>query len=119
MLQSPEELTPSLEEALKGSPKIGVAYHLINDHGVLLEGLSPPPGIVTIIDGQISAQAMRTLSDRLAEVRTGKVRLNSVNDRDFFKKTAKLTPYALTASPLVERFMLEGEPARDDAKGGE
>jgi len=119
MLQSPEELTPSLEEALKGNPKIGVAYHLINDHGVLLEGLSLPPGIVTIIDGQISALAMRTLSDRLSEVRTGKVRLNSVNDRDFFKKTAKLTPYALTASPLIERFMLEGGPAHGDAKGGE
>jgi len=108
MLKQPENAGDVLEAALAGNPKIGVAYHLINDQGVLLDGLEPPEGIVSVVDGDISLQAMDFLVTRLAEVGAGLVRLNSEDDRKFFEKTANLVPYALDASPLVLRFMVPG-----------
>ena len=108
MLKHPEKTGEVLEAALAGNPKIGVAYHLINDQGVLLEGLEPPDGIVTVVEREISAQAMDLLITRLAEVERGQIRLNSKDDRKFFEKTAHLAPYALDASPLVSRFMMPG-----------
>ena len=113
MLKRPEKTGEVLEAALAGNPKIGVAYHLINDQGVLLEGLEPPDGVVTVVEGEISVQAMDLLITRLAEVGSGQIRLNSEDDRQFFEKTANLAPYALDASPLVSRFMMPGAEADD------
>ncbi|KPQ00138.1 MAG: PD-(D/E)XK nuclease superfamily [Rhodobacteraceae bacterium HLUCCA12] len=113
MLKRPVKTGDVLGAALAGNPQIGVAYHLINDQGVLLEGLEPPDGIVTVVEGEISSQAMDLLILRLAEVGEGKIRLNSEDDRDFFEKTANLAPYALDASPLVARFMMPGTEADD------
>lgn len=112
MLKRPERAGEVLEAALAGNPKIGVAYHLINDQGVLLEGVTPPDGVATVVKGEISAEAMILLVTRLSEVSKGLIRLNSKNDGKFFERTAKLTPYALDASPLVSRFMM---PAAEDA----
>jgi hypothetical protein len=113
MLKRPEKTGDVLAAALAGKPQIGVAYHLINDQGVLLEGIKPPDGVVTVVEGEISVQAMDLLILRLAEVGEGKIRLNSEDDRKFFEKTANLTPYALDASPLVARFMMPGTEADD------
>ncbi|TDE40006.1 PD-(D/E)XK nuclease family protein [Antarcticimicrobium sediminis] len=117
MLMRPEKTGEVLEAALAGSPKIGVAYHLINDQGVLLEGLEPPDGVVTVMTGEISASAMGLLITRLAEVGSGVIRLNSEGDRSFFEKTANLAPYALDASPLVSRFMMPGTETTDSMEG--
>lgn len=108
MLMRPEQTGAVFEAALAEKPRIGVAYHLINDQGVLLEGLEPPDGVVTVVTGDISGRAMELLATRLAEVGAGKIRLNTEDDRAFFEKTAGLTPYALDASPLVSRFMMPG-----------
>lgn len=116
MLLQPENVGDALKKALAGHPRIGVAYHLINDQGVLLEGLEPPDGIVTVMTGEISAQAMDLLVARLEDVRSGLVRLNSEDDRRFFEKTAKLAPYALDSSPLVSCFMT---PASEAVVGSE
>jgi RecB family exonuclease len=113
MLKRPEKTGEMLEAALAESPTIGVAYHLINDQGVLLEGLRAPDGIVTVVEGEISRQAMDLLITRLAEVGAGLIRLNSEDDRKFFEKTANLAPYALDTSPLVSRFMMPGAEADD------
>jgi len=67
-----------------------------------------PDGVATVMRGEISANAMGHLVERLAEVGTGIIRLNTTDDRDFFEKTANLAPYALDASPLVTRFMMPG-----------
>ena len=111
MLMRPERAGQVLEAALAGRPRIGVAYHLINDQGVLLEGLEPPDGTATVMTGDISGQAMELLGSRLAEVGAGLIRLNAQDDRTYFDKTASLTPYALDASPLVSRFMVPGTDA--------
>ncbi|SLN58784.1 PD-(D/E)XK nuclease superfamily protein [Roseovarius gaetbuli] len=113
MLLRPEKTGPALEAALAGKPTIGVAYHLINDQGVLLEGLEPPDGVVTVMMGDISGQAMGLLDTRLSEVGAGLIRLNTEDDRAFFEKTANLAPYALDASPLVSRFMVPADMQRE------
>jgi hypothetical protein len=45
---------------------------------------------------------------RLAEVGGGSIRLNGTEDEAAFAKTAALTAYALDASPLLRRFMVQG-----------
>lgn len=113
MLLRPEKTGDVLQRALDNKPRIGVAYHLINDQGVLLEGLEPPDGVVTVMHGEISANAMEHLAKRLLEVGAGVIQLNSTDDRNFFEKKANLAPYALDASPLVSRFMMPGEEDPD------
>ncbi|WP_372922699.1 PD-(D/E)XK nuclease family protein, partial [Roseovarius sp.] len=113
MLIRPEKTGPVLGAVLAAAPKVGVAYHLINDQGVLLEGLEPPDGLVTLITGDISGHAMDLLVTRLAEVGSGLIRLNTENDRTFFEKTAHLAPYALDASPLVSRFIMPDTDTRE------
>lgn len=116
MLMRPEKSSEVLEDALAGHPTIGVAYHLINDQGVLLEGLDPPEGVVTVMNGEISANAMSLLVTRLAEVGSGVIRLNTTDDRSFFEKTANVAPYALDRSPLVTHFMMPGAQTADNLK---
>jgi RecB family exonuclease len=113
MLLRPEATGAVLCEALRCSPQIGVAYHLINDQGVLLEGVNVPPGVATVMEGDISAAAIDGLTRALAEVGAGRVRLNTEGDRAFFEKTAKLAPYALDASPLVARFLIADAEAAE------
>ncbi len=106
MLKRPEETGDVLEAALAGNPPIGVAYHLINDQGVLLEGIQPPDGVVSVLEIDISVHAMDLLSTRLDEVKAGMIHLNTEDERKFFEQTARLSPYALNDSPLVSLFMM-------------
>lgn len=86
-----------------------IAYHLLNDGTVLASGLDPAPGgRVEGVEGDISAKAVALLQTRLAEVGGGSIRLNGTEDEAAFGKTAALTAYALDASPLLRRFMVEG-----------
>lgn len=113
MLMRPDTVGTVLEAALANKPRIGVAYHLINDQGVLLEGLEAPDGVAIVMPPGISDNAIAHLETRLAEVGTGDIRLNCVDDREFFEKTAALAPNALKASPLVELFMMPGANPAD------
>ena len=106
MLLNPDLKEGVLSETLKLKPEIGVAYHLINDSGVLVNGMSLNGEGFEIIDMDISAQAIEKLQERIAEVRTGTVSLNFADDVTFFEKTAKLTPYALKESTLIAEFLL-------------
>ena len=86
-----------------------IAYHLLNDGTVLVSGLDPAPGgRHEAVEGDISVKAVALLQARLAEVGGGSLRLNGTEDEAAFGKTAALTAYALDASPLLRRFMVEG-----------
>ena len=104
-------LKPDLEEGvldgmLKSKPEIGVAYHLINDSGILVNGIRLEGEGFEIIDAEISIQAIEKLKERIKEVRTGVVSLNFADDVAFFERTAKTTPYALQESTLVDAFLV-------------
>jgi hypothetical protein len=104
----------AVAEALASGPRIGVAYHSIIDAGVLLEGLELAVPGVTVISCDTSVHARDRLMKRLEEVRQGWVRLNGDEDRSFFEKTAKFTPYALDASPLVSKHLIPAPETSDD-----
>jgi phage tail protein X len=89
--------------------KLGVAYHLMNDGGLLSSGIAlPASGPARDMGDAISDAAVAQLAQRLAEVGTGRIVLNTTEDADFFRKEAGLTPYALTdGSALVTAFLRE------------
>lgn len=94
--------------------RIGVAYHLLNDSGILCHGVEISAEAVTRIDTDISVNALAMLKERLADVGAGRIRLNSDEDADFFSKTCKFTPYALAASPLIAAFTIGATDAVDE-----
>jgi len=106
MLLKPDVKASVLEEMLKSKPEIGVAYHLINDSGILVNGLQFEGEGFEVVDTEISIRAIEKLQERIADVRTGIVRLNSDEDEAFFEKSAKTTPYALLESTLVAAFLI-------------
>jgi hypothetical protein len=112
-------LCPALEDGvlkdmLQAKPEIGVAYHLINDSGVLVNGIHISVEGIEIIDTGISDNAIHMLQGRISDVATGTVRLNSTADHSFFEKIAKITPYALQESTLVAAFLIPSETDEDD-----
>ena len=95
--------------------RFGVAYHLLNDSGILCHGIEIAAEGVTPITADISVNALEMLKERLADVGAGRIRLNSDEDADFFSKTCKFTPYALDASPLIAAFTIGiGDPVDED-----
>jgi hypothetical protein len=52
---------------------------------------------------------MALIRRRLAEIRTGEVRLNREGDAEFFEKEAGIKPYALENSPLIGLFSVPGD----------
>ncbi|WP_295019744.1 PD-(D/E)XK nuclease family protein [Tabrizicola sp.] len=86
---------------------VGIAYHLMNDGGLLTSGLVLPEGSPAQDMGDaINAAAVGRLAERLAELGAGRVVLNTTADEGFFKKEAGFTPYALTdGSALVTAFI--------------
>ncbi len=91
--------------------KIAVAYHLMNDGGLLTSRLALSPGSPARDMGDaVSDSAVEKLTARLAELGAGRVVLNTSLDESFFKKEAGFTPYALTdGSALVSAFIRQIE----------
>ncbi|AWD23643.1 PD-(D/E)XK nuclease family protein [Fuscovulum blasticum] len=87
--------------------KVAVAYHMMNDGGLLTSGLALPEGSPARDMGDaVNAGAVAKLAERLAELGAGRVVLNTSADEGFFKKEAGFTPYALTdGSALVTAFI--------------
>ena len=117
MLLKPDLEEGVLDDMLKVKPEIGVAYHLINDSGILVNGIQLDGEGFEIIDTEISIQAIEKLKERIKEVRTGVVSLNYVDDITFFEKMAKTTPYALQDSSLVSAFLVPSENEGDAENG--
>lgn len=102
----------ALAQRLAGATQIGVVYSLLKDQVVLTDANLPMargiPSWVFVGD-DVSSQAMDLIQRRLEEVKRGELSLNRTGDEDYFEKKAKVTPYALNASPLVGLFTASGE----------
>ncbi|UNK79499.1 PD-(D/E)XK nuclease family protein [Sphingopyxis granuli] len=89
-----------------------VAYHLLNDGGVLVNGAQGLDEThVEVIEGDIAENARALIEDRFRQLRAGQVATNATTDEKYFKNKASLGVYALDASPLVRAFMREGSAA--------
>lgn len=91
--------------------KVGIAYHLMNDGGLLTSGFVPAEASPARDMGDaVNAAAVALLAERLAQLGAGRVVLNTTADEGFFKKEAGFTPYALTdGSTLVAAFTRQTE----------
>jgi len=91
--------------------EIGIAYHLMNDGGLLTSGLPQAEGSPARDMGDaVNSAAVAMLAARLAQLDAGQVMLNTSTDEGFFKKKAGFTPYALTdGSTLVTTFIRKTE----------
>lgn len=87
--------------------KVAVAYHLMNDGGLLTSGLAlTEDSLARDMGDEVNAEAVAKLAERLAELGAGRVVLNTSKDKAFFEKEAGFTPYALTdGSALVTAFI--------------
>ena len=91
--------------------QVGIAYHLMNDGGLLTSGHVPSEGSPARDMGDaVNDAAVAMLAERLAQLGAGRVVLNTSADEGFFKKEAGFTPYALTdGSTLVTAFIRQIE----------
>lgn len=91
--------------------RIGIAYHLMNDGGLLTSGYVPENSSPARDMGDdINDGALVKLAERLSEIGAGRVVLNTTADESFFRKQANFIPYALTdGSALVTAFIRQVE----------
>lgn len=102
---------------LAAAPGVGVAYHLMNDGGILVQGAALPAGqhVFTPVDDDISGAAIAKLLAEITALRRGQVTLNREGDRKFFKDTARMGLYAFDTSPLVGAFTVPAPTGPDGA----
>jgi ATP-dependent helicase/nuclease subunit B len=87
--------------------KTDVLYFMMNDKAVLADANSDEskkiPGWKAVTNN-VSENALHMIRERVKEIRTGTIQMNSAGDEEYFTKEAKVTPYALESSPLVKLF---------------
>ncbi|MEX6725883.1 PD-(D/E)XK nuclease family protein [Parapedomonas caeni] len=91
-----------------------VAYHLLNDGGVLINGaddLHSPH--VEVIDGDIAGNALARIESRFSHLKDGLLESNTIEDEKFYKTKASLGVYAFSASPLVKAFLRDSAMPSD------
>ena len=90
---------------------VGIAYHLMNDGGLLSSGLAQVEGSpARDMGNEVNVGAIAKLAHRLAELGAGRVVLNTSNDIDFFQQEAGFKPYSLIdGSTLVTAFIRQVE----------
>ena len=107
--EEPDTCTEELAAKIKAAKWIGIVYYTMRDHTCLAD--SERPEFATIprwvaMETDVAVNASEIIQSRLKELREGVVRLNFVNDREYFNKHGSVPGYALETSPLIELFTL-------------
>lgn len=95
---------------------IGVAYHLMNDGVILLNGIALDSSEhFAHMTSDISVNAMAKLEEEVVAIRSGLIRLNGLGDRKKFRDVS-VGDYAFDASPLIDAFTMaeDIDGAEDD-----
>lgn len=104
IISSPGNKETAAIKAGGGVPAI--AYHLLRDGVTLGSGLDREAVGIESISNDISGEAMQRLTQTIAELGGGMIRLNRFGDVSFFEKEAGVAPYALKDNPLGAIFMM-------------
>ncbi|EAT08862.1 hypothetical protein SKA58_16828 [Sphingomonas sp. SKA58] len=100
--------TPGPEHAVLDAARgrAGVAYNMMNDSGVLVNGVAgiTAPGLETF-DDDISRRAMVELERRFDALRRGHLETNWSEDEKHFVRETSLGTYAFDDSPLIRAFL--------------
>lgn len=109
-----DENAPVARKGLSTANAIGVAYHLMNDGGLLLDGVTLDPSEhFAQMTSDISVNAMAKLEEEVIAVRSGMIRLNGSGDRKKFRD-ASVGDYAFDTSPLIDAYTIP-----EDADAGD
>lgn len=105
-LSENEEPGPASTVLAEAGGKVGVAYNMMNDAGVLVNGIDGHGSTgVEVFDTEISHRAMKELERRFEALRLGQLHTNASGDEKHFDKVTALGTYAFDDSPLIRAFM--------------
>lgn len=102
------EENSDLKAAISSAKQIGVMYYMLNDQTALADTSGWSGGKLGgfhELGSSISVNAMGLIKERIEQLETGIVALNSASDEEWFDKKAGTKPYALDNSPLIRLFM--------------
>lgn len=102
----------ALLDRLRAGDTTGIVYFMTNDQVSLTDALVLESGAIPgweVLEGDVAHLAMDLISDRLREVRAGRMHLNREGDEQFFDKLAGIKPYALDNSALIPLFTVPGD----------
>lgn len=102
----------ALINKLKNASSKGIVYYMLNDQASLSDSLLMESGGIPgweVIDGDVASSAIKLIQDALSEITQGRIKLNRIADENFFETKAKVKPYALQGSPLVNLFTLAND----------
>ncbi|WP_417208895.1 PD-(D/E)XK nuclease family protein [Antarctobacter sp.] len=114
MLERPTEET-ALTRLVADGAQIVTAYHMLRDGTVLSDGQGGVVPRVETAGEDASANAMDHLTQVLAEVGAGTIRLNHADDARTFDKDRGIKAYALD-NTLVAAFSLPETATEEDAQ---
>ncbi|NLC71915.1 MAG: PD-(D/E)XK nuclease family protein, partial [Desulfuromonadaceae bacterium] len=100
-------IAPGVGQALKEAGEIGQMYYLMDDQLALANTsgwIQAPVYGIEEMPGDVSAEAMALIRQRLAEVRAGRIQLNRVDDPERLDKIG-MKLYALEDLPLLSLFL--------------
>lgn len=114
MLERPTEDT-ALTRLVADGAQVVTAYHMLRDGTVLSDAAGGNVPRVETASEDASANAMEHLSEVLAEVGAGTIRLNHLGDAKSFDRERGIKAYALE-TPLVAAFSLPDDATEEDAQ---
>ena len=112
-LKEPDKAPAGLAEKLadiRDTGEIGTLYYLMNDQKALADTSGWLPGSMgnpEEMQANASANAMQLIRERFAQLRDGKIELNTPTDEKEFKDKRGISAYALKGNPLVAMWMKE------------
>jgi len=111
MLQTGEGKFRSSDDStvtIEAGREIGALYYLMNDQVALADTdgwIADNVSDFEELGADVSANALPLIRDRLAQVKMGRILLNSESDETWYEKKAGIPLYALNNSPLIRMFM--------------
>ena len=90
----------------EGGSVPAIAYHLLRDGVTLGSGLNNEVVGIDSISSDISGEAMQRLTQTIAELGGGTIRLNRIGDVSFLENEAAIVPYVLKDNPLGRVFII-------------
>jgi RecB family exonuclease len=112
-----DEQHASLQASTESAPRIAVLYYTLNDQTALSDG---PKLQIAGLDrfesfgDAVSERALAMLSENVADVAKGHVRLNGEDDAKNFDKEFGVKFYALESSPLLQIFLHRNDAAQEE-----
>lgn len=95
-----------LTNSIKKATGIGVVYYMLLDETALSDMplFDNKPHHWDFVGSDVSSKAMQEISVQLMQIKKGEIKMNRMQDAQFYERDAGIKPYTLTNSPLISLF---------------